>query len=126
MNTQKQEAHAKFEAFLTTVNPDILSEEAKAVLMSAPTQWARFVEIAVANFSTKEVTDLQERNLFSRTFANLHEKIATSTSMVQFVEWLQASGLSFVSHQDNLKLVNNAEDRDGYDVLELFVEKFYM
>lgn len=125
MNTQRAEANQKFEAFLGEVKTEILSVEAKAVLMTAPTQWARFVEIAVANYSTQTLEDFEERNQFSRIFSNLHEKIAVSTSMVQFVEWLNEVGLSFESHQSSLKLVNKVEDRDGYDVMELFVEKFY-
>lgn len=125
MNTLRAEANEKFEAFLNTVNPDIISEEAKEVLMAAPTQWARFIEIAVANYSTQTLEDLEERNQFSAVFHNLHEKIAVSTSMVQFAEWLQEVGLSFESHLSSLKLVNRIEDRDGYDTLELFVEKFY-
>lgn len=125
MNTQRAEANEKFQAFFNEVNPELLSEEAKEVLMTAPTQWARFVEMAVLNYSTQMLEDIEERNQFSRIFSNLHEKIAVSTSMVQFVEWLNEVGLSFESHQSNLKLVNKVEERDGYDVLELFVEKFY-
>lgn len=125
MNTQRQESNAKFEAFLNTVNPDILSEKAKTVLMSAPTRWARFIEIAVENFMKQTLEDVEECNQFSAVFHNLHETIAVSTSMVQFVEWLHEVGLSFEAYQSNLKLVNRIEDRDGYDVLELFVEKFY-
>lgn len=125
MNTQKTQVDAKFEAYLNTVNPDVISEEAKEVIMNAPTQWARFIEIAITNYSTQTLEDLEERNQFSRIFNDLHEKIAVSTSMVEFVEWLQEVGLRFESYQSSLKLVNKVEDRDGYDVMELFVEKFY-
>src|SRR5690606_23212732 len=125
MNTLRAEETEKIAASLNTVNPDIMSEEATEVLMAAPTQWTRFIEIAVANHSTQTLAELQECYHFYRISDDLHEKIAVSTSMVQFVEWLHEVGLSFESHQSSLKLVNRIEDRDGYDVMELFVEKFY-
>lgn len=125
MNTLRTEANEKFEAFLSEVKPEILSAEAKEVLMTAPTKWTRFIEIAITNYARQTLEDMEELNQFARIFSDLHEKIAVSTSMVQFVEWLNEVGLSFESHQSSLKLVNKVEDRDGYDVMELFVEKFY-
>lgn len=125
MNTLREEAVAKFDEFFNTVNPETISVEATKVFMTAPTKWTRYVQIAVANYYMQTLEDIEERNQFASIFHNLSEQIATSTSLVQFVAWLEEAGLSFVSYLDNLKLVNKVENRDGYDVMELFVEKFY-
>lgn len=125
MNTLKQEANTKFEDFFNTVNPDILSIEAIEVLMTAPTKWTRFIEMAVFNCITSRLEDVEEREQFTSVFRDLSERIAISTSLAQFVEWLHEVSLSFDARQGTLVLENSILSRDAYEVLELFVEKFY-
>jgi hypothetical protein len=124
-NSFLQEAHAKFETFLEGVNPDILSEGAKEVLLTAPTKWTQFIEDALMKYAKDKVEDVEERKMFTRFFPELHEKIAVSTSLAQFVEWLYAEEFSFVASNGSLELINGYPSRDDYEVLDLFVTKFF-
>lgn len=124
-NSLLQEAYAKFETFLEGVNPTILSEGAKEVLLTAPTKWTQFIEDALMKYAKDKVEDVEERKMFTRFLPELHEKIAVSTSLAQFVEWLYAEEFSFVSSNGSLELINGYSSRDDYEVLDLFVTKFF-
>jgi hypothetical protein len=124
-NSLLQEAYAKFETFLEGVNPTILSEGAKEVLLTAPTKWTHFIEDALMKYAKDKVEDVEERTMFTRFFPELHEKIAVSTSLADFVEWLYAEEFSFIATNGSLELINGYSPRDDYEVLDLFVTKFF-
>lgn len=121
-NQFNQEATAKFETFFEGVDSEIISEGAKAVIMTTPTKWAQYVEEAVFTYIKVQLDDVEERGMFIRTFQNLHEKIAMHTSLAQFVDWLQVEKLGFIFSNGSLELNNKDALRCEYEVLDLFTK----
>lgn len=124
MNTQlKQEAQAKYESFLSEVENTLITEEAKNILLLAPTKWAMYVGGAIRNLINSEGLEADERLMYKQTMVNVHERIAVKMSLAKFVEWLDSAEYRLEAFEGTqLQLFCN--NQDVYDVLEKICDDF--
>ncbi|WP_442638107.1 hypothetical protein [Rossellomorea marisflavi] len=124
MNTQlKQDAQSQYASFLSEVDNTLITEEAKNILLLAPTKWATYVGGAINHLITTGDLDASERMMFKQTMSNITDRIAVKMSLAQFVKWLGSAELqlgTFETHQ--LQLTSN--HLDTYDLLEKVCDAF--